>query len=323
MVLRKNLTDDQRVMLKDYLLERLANGELPRGTLKAAAVEFSVTRQTCSRLWQAWGVALATALNGEWDVKSGKKGSGCGLKYNRDDVAQAVRDLPLRQRSTVRLLEGALAISKSTVHRLIREEKILRSHRSTVKPMLTDVNKLHRLDFCLEERAHNGLFKEMYDRIHVDEKFFHLTKEVQRYILAEGEENPHRTVSHKSHIPKVMFMAANARPRWDAGRNQLFHGKVGMWPIARQVPAQRSSRHRVAGTLEWKSYSMTKETYMALIFEQLVPAILQNWPRANRHVLIQQDNATPHITPNEFRVLWLERKVELQNACSIDETFGR
>jgi hypothetical protein len=59
---------------------------------------------------------------------------------------------------------------------------------------------------------------------------------------------------------------------------------------------------------------MTKETYTALIFEQLVPAILQNWPRANRHVLIQQDNATPHITPNEFRVLWLERKVELQNA---------
>jgi hypothetical protein len=44
-----------------------------------------------------------------------------------------------------------------------------------------------------------------------------------------------------------------------------------------------------------------------------VPAILKNWPRPNKHVLIQQDNATPHITPAEFRVLWLERKVELQN----------
>ena len=116
MVLKRNLTDAQRVMLKDYLLERLANDELPRGTLQAAAVEFSVTRQTCSRLWKAWGVARATALNGKWDVKSGPKGSGCGHKYNRDDVAQAVRDLPLRQRTTVRLLEGALAISKSTVN---------------------------------------------------------------------------------------------------------------------------------------------------------------------------------------------------------------
>jgi hypothetical protein len=33
MVLRKNLTDAQHVMLKDYLLERLANGELPKGEL--------------------------------------------------------------------------------------------------------------------------------------------------------------------------------------------------------------------------------------------------------------------------------------------------
>jgi hypothetical protein len=44
-----------------------------------------------------------------------------------------------------------------------------------------------------------------------------------------------------------------------------------------------------------------------------VPAILENWPCAYKHVLIQQDNATPHITPAEFRVLWLEKKVELQN----------
>ena len=51
MVNRKNLTDAERVRLKDYLLEHLANDELPRGMLMAAAVEFSVTRQTCSRLW--------------------------------------------------------------------------------------------------------------------------------------------------------------------------------------------------------------------------------------------------------------------------------
>ncbi len=61
-------------------------------------------------------------------------------------------------------------------------------------------------------------------------------------------------------------------------------------------------------------HSLTKEVYTLLLFEKLVPAILENWPCANRHVLIQQDNAMPHITPAEFRVLWLEKKVELQNA---------
>jgi hypothetical protein len=43
MVNRKNLTDEQQVRLKDYLLEHLANDELPRGILQAASVEFSIT----------------------------------------------------------------------------------------------------------------------------------------------------------------------------------------------------------------------------------------------------------------------------------------
>jgi hypothetical protein len=77
MVNRKNLTDAQHIRLKYYLLERLANGKLPRGILKAAAVKFSFT-------WQMWHVTRALSLNGEWDVTSGKKGSDCGLKYNHD-----------------------------------------------------------------------------------------------------------------------------------------------------------------------------------------------------------------------------------------------
>jgi hypothetical protein len=63
--------------------------------------------------------------------------------------------------------------------------------------------------------------------IHGDRKFFLLTKEVEQYILAQGEEGLHQTVSHKSHIPKVMVFAANGRPRWDAGRARMFHWKEG------------------------------------------------------------------------------------------------
>ena len=69
--------------------------------------------------------------------------------------------IPLRHRSIVWLLEGALAISRGAIHRFVRTEKILRSHSSIVKPILTEENKLHRLEFCLNERANNGIFKEM------------------------------------------------------------------------------------------------------------------------------------------------------------------
>jgi hypothetical protein len=140
-----------------------------------------------------------------------------------------------------------------------------------------------------------------------------LTKEVNQYILAEGEEAPLRTIADKSYILKVIFYAENTRPRWDAGRNQMFNGKVVNWPLVTKVPAARSSRNRPAGTLEWKSHLTTKQLCTTLVFEKLGPAILKNWPRINQYILIQQDNATPHVTPAKFCFLWLEKKVELQN----------
>ncbi len=89
----KDLTDDHCVRLKDYLVEHLVNEQLSRGILGAAAVQFSVSRQTVSRLWREWRLAHALALNGEWDVTSGKKKvSGRGIKYNHDDVTLAGRD---------------------------------------------------------------------------------------------------------------------------------------------------------------------------------------------------------------------------------------
>jgi hypothetical protein len=96
----------------------------------------------------------------------------------------------------------------------------------------------------------------------------------------------------------------------------MFNGKVDMLPLVTQVPAARLSRNRPAGTLEWKSHSMTKQVYTTLVFEKLGPAILEIWPHINKHILIQQDNATPHMTPANFCVLWLEKKVELQNTHS-------
>jgi hypothetical protein len=82
MVTRKNLTDKQRIRLKDYLSEHLVNGLLPRGIFGVAAIEFSVARPTVSRLWKLRHASHATAFNGEWDVTSGKKSCGRWLKYS-------------------------------------------------------------------------------------------------------------------------------------------------------------------------------------------------------------------------------------------------
>jgi hypothetical protein len=123
----------------------------------------------------------------------------------------------------------------------------------------------------------------MFNRVHVDKKWFFLTRATERYYLAPDEEQPHRVIGHKSHIPVCMHLAANGRPRWDAGCNRWFSGKLGLWPVAHQV-AQRSSRHRPAGTLEWKSLSFSKVVYGGYLFDKVVPSILQSWPQDNRRI---------------------------------------
>jgi hypothetical protein len=65
MVKRTNLTVNDCQSLKDFLLERVNNGQLRRGSIAKGAM--------VSRLWPQWNVAHANALNGEWNVASGKK----------------------------------------------------------------------------------------------------------------------------------------------------------------------------------------------------------------------------------------------------------
>jgi len=73
MVSGTNLTAHNRQKLKEFLVERLENGVLRRLAIKEGAALVSVSPGTVSRLWRQWNLAHANALNGEWDVTSGKK----------------------------------------------------------------------------------------------------------------------------------------------------------------------------------------------------------------------------------------------------------
>ncbi|CAM9196216.1 unnamed protein product [Pylaiella littoralis] len=111
------------------------------------------------------------------------------------------------------------------------------------------------------------------------------------YYLYTDEEVPTRKVQHKSHITKVMFLAAVARPRFDSSRNRNFTGKLGIFPFTEQCVARRNSRNRAAGTLETKCVEVTKELWKRLI----IPAIKACWPGGRgRAIYIQQDNAPSH-----------------------------
>ncbi|XP_074266707.1 uncharacterized protein LOC141589988 [Silene latifolia] len=131
----------------------------------------------------------------------------------------------------------------------------------------------------------------------MDEKWFYLTQPSRRFYLSKGEKKPYRSVQSKKFIGKVMFMCAVARPRYGSNGEVLFDGKIGIWPFIVEVPAKRNSRNRVAGTMETKCIeSINKQVVKDMILKIVIPAIKAKWLEGeNKHIIIQQDNARPHI----------------------------
>jgi hypothetical protein len=89
----------------------------------------------------------------------------------------------------------------------------------------------------LDERTlpNEPKFCEMYNIIHMDEKWFNTTSKYVTYYMHPEEEDPHRTVHNKNRIGKVMFLSAVRRPIYDDVGNCIFDGKLGVWPFVRKV----------------------------------------------------------------------------------------
>jgi hypothetical protein len=146
----------------------------------------------------------------------------------------------------------------------------------------------------------------------------------KRYdVTNEEKENnsmPVRKVIHKSHIPKVMFLAATARPRFDDSGRCLFDGKIGIWPIVTRTPALRNSVNRPAGTIVTKPQNVNHQIYRQMLLEKVIPAIKNRFPHnRNRSVVIQQDGAGAHIPSNDD--IFREELNRIRGKCLVDLVF--
>ncbi|MEN9567564.1 MAG: hypothetical protein RLZZ69_2760 [Cyanobacteriota bacterium] len=296
----RNLTNDERQAVYEMVLSKSVHGKPAKGSFTDTAAHFKVHPLTVSRIWKVGQKSIA-----EGSIcanVSSKKKDKCGRKATEIDL-EDVKTVPLSQRSTLRSLSAAISIPKSTLHRKFKQGQ-LRRHSNAIKPLLTETNKSQRTEFALSllvPGINPPVFQEMFDCVHVDEKWFYLTKTKATYYLCPDEPEPLRTCKSKRFIEKVMFLAAVARPRFDHSRKKFFDGKVGIWPFVIQEPAQRNSKNREAGTLVTKPINVTKEVYCDFLINKVLPAIRQKWPRRNAGapIYIQQDNAKPHIRSDD------------------------
>ena len=86
-----------------------------------------------------------------------------------------------------------------------------------------------------------------------------MTKKFEKYYLLPYEKEPLCTCKNKNFIPKVMFLIAIAHPRFDAKGNDVFYGKLGVFPLVTQALANGTSVNRVVETLETKPMVVNRE----------------------------------------------------------------
>ena len=202
-----------------------------------------------------------------------KNNSGRKPKYNRENVVQQISAVPQPRRQTYRCLQNETGIPMSTLH-LMAKKKWFYQKLSTVKPVLKYHHKINRLKFALSFVKTNFQFDKMYEYVHIDEKWFYLTKIKNKYFLVPGEDIPNRQVCNKRFITKVMFMAAVARPRYDYNKKAMFDGKIGIWPFIYKDTAKRTTHKQKKGDLITKIIpKINRDVVRKMLIDNVLPAI--------------------------------------------------
>jgi DNA-binding transcriptional regulator YhcF (GntR family) len=362
---RDTRSEDRRVIFFHCRMA-MVDGALTAGTCRELARQLGFKPKTISRQWRAMRrVAEPLLINqpedehlaiieanahkifrtGHWKRRKGK------LKYDPEQLVEAIKALPLKQRMTVRHTAGSVGVPVSTIQRMLRPpapkpakiivpaaleddddnftaSKLLVRHSSNIHPTLTADNKMMRFLYCLEQinPATMGLrhpkFFGQFDKVHIDEKWFHLCRDGERYILAPDEQIPVRHTKHKGYILKVMFLCAKARPRWDPTKREMWDGKLGIWPIGAYTIAKRTSKNRPAGTQEWKNDTVDREAYKEMLKEKVIQSIIEKWPAAEWSddsvvIKIQQDGAGGHCKEDDEEIAEYIQSIHLEDKVKL------
>ena len=160
---------------------------------------------------------------------------------------------------------------------MLFQQDVCHVHTFSLKPTLSDENKVSRMELALSfiDKNDTSKFEHMEDLIHIDEKWLYLMKDGQCFIIGADEAEPYRHVQHKSFLTKIMFLCAVARPRYDTNKNAWFDGKIGIWPMGKWDPAKQSLKKRTKGTSVWKNQSILCYVYQEYLIKKLLPAIKQ------------------------------------------------
>ncbi|CAM9383771.1 unnamed protein product [Discosporangium mesarthrocarpum] len=196
---------------------RGSSGKVPPGARKAIAAEFGVSGATVHRHLKTHG--LQKAGGQQLEVSRERKGH-----VGRPSRLFDPWEVPITHRTSYRKWAAKVGVPLSSLWRLCKRVGV-RRHTRWVKPTLIDKQRVDWVGFLLSHlhrRSGSGvLVDDMFDWVHVDEKWFYMMKDGEKVYLQSDEEVPKPPrVSNKHFIVKMIFHAAVARPR------KLFNGSM-------------------------------------------------------------------------------------------------
>jgi transposase len=288
----------------DHVKERIIDGGM-----KEITDRFSLTKTTVQRIFQEYRDELKKdEIYPNLEPKSKKV---CGVKSMlSDEMKENIIDLHFMTegQSPIGLFieqyqsEFGMTISRSAMDRYLKEigasQKVI-----YLAPALSSKQRLQRMEFVLgliEHRGHGSRQFKKEIRIHVDEKWFFVQELKKKVRYLPCEERPkEKTVIHKSHIEKIMFLAAIGRPETFVidDVSHTWDGKIGIFPFVKWVPAKRNSKNRVAGTPVMEDVSVDSVAYHDMMTREdgLLPTLKRIAPYLKgSRIIIQHDGAKPH-----------------------------
>ena len=249
--MRKRSTSDLTVKQKWAIIAKLnlytreCDRKVDYGTLGDVAEFFEIHKSHVSHIkrqyWDAIDAGeiypnLQPHKNGRVSTKSEltKEIEKNIAKLNRKTKGK----LGIRELAHAYEEEYGIKMPKSTMHRycfLIGMYNV----DSYLKPHLTIKQMINRVKFVLALlRNHNQSVSTFGDQnltIDIGEKWFYVVPMKRTIRMCPEDEYPgDDTAQHKSHIPKIMFLAAIGKPHTLPDGTQ-FNGKIGIWPFIENV----------------------------------------------------------------------------------------
>ncbi|KAF0707302.1 hypothetical protein AaE_013676, partial [Aphanomyces astaci] len=220
---------------------------------------------------------------------------GAKTKWSAEVIDAAIKSVPFHKRQTTRALAFHSGVPRSTILRHMKRNRRLRCKSSYLRPLLTEDNKEERMKFALSFVKKNHVFDDMHDVVHVDEKWFFLTKNKGKFYVYDDETLPHRQSKSKRFITNNVPLCCCAAPVRCKHPPHVRREDRDV-ALCCQGASTTQQQESTSGDDAHRAPKRDRQSVPRHVAHPSNPAIKMKLPLVMKSstVYIQQDNAGPH-----------------------------